>query len=90
MKAQRTALDDSALGTLADLLTAQARPAVPALRQALGGASVSIVDAADMRGETPYRIAGEYAIYLIDGSGHCPELTADPAAATGVVLARRV
>ena len=82
------AIEEAQLAALAAGLGGAARPDVVALRQALG-ASVSVVDADDMRGETAYRTLGAYTVFLIDGRNHCPEITLDPAAATGIVLARR-
>ena len=81
------AIEEAQLAALGAELSGAARPDVAALRRALG-ASVSVVDADDMRGETPYRRYGDYTVFLIDGRNHCPEITVDPLAATGVVLAK--
>ncbi|MBI4696144.1 MAG: hypothetical protein HY749_19210 [Gammaproteobacteria bacterium] len=82
------AIEEAKLAALAAELGGAARPNVAALREALG-ASVSVVDADDMRGETPYRTFGAYTVYLIDGRNHCPEITTEPTSATGIVLAKR-
>lgn len=46
-------------------------------------------DAADVT-EAPFRSFREFDLHLLDGSGHCAQITADPARASGLVLARRV
>ena len=45
-------------------------------------------DASDV-GETPFRANARFDIHLIDSADHCVQITADPARATGIVLARR-
>lgn len=39
--------------------------------------------------ETPYRSYARFDIHLLDSAAHCSQITADPAQATGVVLAKR-
>lgn len=63
-----------------------ARDAVAAVRQAFPGVTVTRVDAMDMRGETPVARLALCDIFLVDTRNHCWTVTADPAAATGVVL----
>jgi hypothetical protein len=41
----------------------------------------------DICGQAPYLQADGFNLYLLDASTHCPALTGDPAAASGVVLA---
>ncbi len=45
-------------------------------------------DASDVT-ETPFRTYSRVEIHLVDRSDHCVEITADPARATGIVLADR-
>jgi hypothetical protein len=44
-------------------------------------------DASDVA-ETPWKSAGLFDLHLVGGE-HCPEVVADPARATGFILARR-
>jgi len=41
----------------------------------------------DICGPEPYLQAEGFNLYLLDAREHCPTLTSDPAAASGVVLA---
>jgi hypothetical protein len=41
----------------------------------------------DISAGTPVRVADAFHLYLVDGRTHCMVLTADPEAATGVLLA---
>jgi hypothetical protein len=45
-------------------------------------------DASDMT-EAPFRTYSRFEVHLVDRSDHCVEITADPARATGIVLADR-
>lgn len=45
-------------------------------------------DASDVT-ETPFRTYSRFDIHLLDGADHCVQITADPARATGLVLAKR-
>jgi hypothetical protein len=45
-------------------------------------------DASDVT-EPPFRTYSRFEIHLIDRSDHCVQITADPARATGIVLADR-
>lgn len=58
-------------------------------RSKFPGLSLTRCDASDMGGEAPYREYPSFNLYLVDGSAHCWQLTGDPAAATGVVVAAR-
>lgn len=62
---------------------------VMAFRTEFPGVTLTRCDALDMRGETPFRSYAQFDLYLIDARDHCVQLTADPAAATGVVIAKR-
>ena len=59
------------------------------LRRVLPGRAITVCDAADMTEGRPYREYPEFEVYLVDGSGHCWQLTQDPAAATALVVAQR-
>jgi hypothetical protein len=45
-------------------------------------------DASDVT-ESPFRIYSRFEVHLVDRSDHCVQITADPARATGIVLANR-
>jgi hypothetical protein len=45
-------------------------------------------DASDVT-EEPFRSYSRFEIHLVDRSDHCVQITADPARATGIVLAER-
>lgn len=59
------------------------------LRRELPGRAITVCDAADMTEGRPYREYPEFEVYLVDGSGHCWQLTQDPAVATALVVAQR-
>ncbi|WP_029010579.1 hypothetical protein [Azospirillum halopraeferens] len=44
---------------------------------------------ASIMAEEPYREEGLCALFLVDGHNHCWTITADPKAATGLVVALR-
>lgn len=48
-----------------------------------------VVDAFDMRDETPAWQAGERALYYVATNGHCWSVTHDPEQASGFILAQR-
>jgi hypothetical protein len=45
-------------------------------------------DASDVT-ETPFRNFPSFDLHLLDSADHCSQITADPARATGIVLAKR-
>ena len=45
-------------------------------------------DATDVT-EEPFRTYSRFDVHLVDRSDHCVQITADPARATGIVLADR-
>jgi hypothetical protein len=45
-------------------------------------------DASDVT-EPPFRSYSRFEVHLVDRSDHCVQITADPARATGIVLATR-
>jgi hypothetical protein len=63
--------------------------AVAGIRRAVGGLSVTQCDESDMGVETPFRQYPKFNLYLVDASQHCWRLTADPARASGLVVARK-
>lgn len=63
--------------------------AVAGVRRDLGGLSLTQCDESDMGVETPFRQYPKFNLYLVDASEHCWRLTADPARATGLVVARK-
>ncbi|WFU14724.1 DUF6129 family protein [Bradyrhizobium sp. CB3481] len=58
------------------------------LRRRFPQLACTCCDASDMT-EPPFRSYPLFDLYLIDGSAHCVQITADPARATGIVLAER-
>lgn len=52
------------------------------------GRTLTRCDASDMTAEEPFRRFAAFDLYLVDGRDHCWRITGDPAAATGVLLAR--
>ena len=71
------------------LLADPAGGSVTAFRAEFPGVTLTRCDAGDMRGETPFRSYAQFDLYLIDARDHCVHLTADPSAATGIVMAKR-
>jgi hypothetical protein len=62
--------------------------AVAGLRRRFQHLSWTRCDAADMT-ETPFRSYPRFEIHLVDRTDHCVQITADPARASGIVLADR-
>jgi hypothetical protein len=58
------------------------------LRQRFPHLSWTRCDASDVTDE-PFRVYSAFEIHLLDRSEHCVQITADPAQATGIVLAAR-
>jgi len=56
-------------------------------RQKFPGISVTRCEASDMDAEVPFRKYSRLSLFLVDRSDHCWRITADPARATGVVVA---
>ena len=83
------ALTSDQLHGAAALLLATARGANPlaALRASLPGVAVTRCEADDMRGEAPWLRSGGYDLFLVDTASHCWRIVADPASASGIVLA---
>ena len=67
--------------------------AAPSLREAAAlwrahdpAMRVLLVDAMDMRDETPALVLGQRRIYLAATNGHCWSVTKEPAEATALIL----
>lgn len=58
-------------------------------RSRFPGLSLTRCDAADMSDEQAFREYPAFNLYLVDGREHCWQLTDDPNAATGIVVAAR-
>jgi hypothetical protein len=78
---------DEALG-LADAAVS-ARDAAAALRTRFAPMRVVVVDAFDMRGETPAAVGTKRQLYLGASDGHCWMVTAEPSQAAGFFVADR-
>lgn len=63
-------------------------PVLAQLRSRFPNLSWTRCDASDVM-EEPFRSYGRFDVHLVDRSDHCVEITADPARATGIVLADR-
>jgi hypothetical protein len=82
-------IDESILSDIEARVSAAQSPAVLAeLRQAYPRLAWLRCDASDVA-ETPWRTAGLFDLHLVGGD-HCPVVVADPAQATGFILAKRV
>lgn len=68
---------------------ASAREAAATLRARYAPLRVVVVDAFDMRGETPAAVGTRRQLYLGASDGHCWAVTADPAAASGLIVCER-
>lgn len=81
---------DAALATEALALAERApgvREAAQALRQHYAPMRVVVVDAFDMRAETPAAAGERIALYYGASDGHCWQVTADAAQAVGLFVA---
>jgi hypothetical protein len=58
------------------------------LRRRFPHLALTRCDASDV-GEEPFRCYPAFDLHLLDASDHCAQVTADPARATGLILARR-
>lgn len=72
------------------LATSQADGAtVASLRGLKPGVTATRCDASDMADEIPFRSYAHCDLYLLDGRDHCVRVTADPAVATGLIIAAK-
>jgi hypothetical protein len=62
---------------------ASVRDAAQALRQRFAPLRVVVVDAFEMRGETPAAVGSRCTLYYGASDGHCWTVTSDPAQAAG-------
>lgn len=62
------------------------RAAATAFRQQFPQLRALVMDAAEMRDETPALTTGACALYLMSTDGHCWVVTGDPAQASAVIL----
>ena len=65
------------------------REAANALRARFAPMRVVVVDAFDMRGETPAASGARRQLYFGASDGHCWAVTADAAQATGLFISER-
>jgi hypothetical protein len=65
---------------------ATVRAAATALRERFAPARVVVVDAFDMRDETPAAVGAKYQLWFGASDGHCWQVTADPAQAVGFFI----
>ncbi|ODR95063.1 hypothetical protein AUC70_04805 [Methyloceanibacter stevinii] len=63
--------------------------AVDAVRAQFPDLSMTRCDQSDVDAEDPFREYPDFNLYLVDGTDHCWRLTADPSAATGIVIAKK-
>ena len=66
-----------------------AREAAAALRGRFAGLTVVVVDAFDMRGETPAATGSRRSLYFGAREGHCWQVTSDPTQVSGLFVADR-
>ena len=74
--------------TIADAASG-VREAAAALRARFAGLRVVVVDAFDMRSETPAAIGQKRQLYLGASDGHCWSVTTDAGQAAGFFIAER-
>ena len=65
------------------------RAAAQALRERYAPRRIVVVDAFDMRGETPAAVGEKVQLYFAASDGHCWQVTADGAQAVGFFIAAR-
>jgi hypothetical protein len=84
-------LNEDALATLeAALCPPDANSAaLTSFRRDFPGLSLTRCDVSDLGVERPFREYARFNLYLVDAREHCWRLTADPARATGVVVAAK-
>lgn len=65
------------------------REAAAALRTKFAALRVVVVDALDMKHETPAAVGAKRQLFLGASDGHCWTVTTDPAAAAGLFVTDR-
>jgi hypothetical protein len=85
------ALGTAAIACIEDLLASTEGGADlgPLLKGAFPQMVITSCDEEDLDGARPFRNHPLVAIHLVDGSGHCWNLTEDTDKATGILLARK-
>jgi hypothetical protein len=68
---------------------ASVREAAAALRASLEPLRIVVVDAMDMRDETPAVSGERYQLFLAASDGHCWTVTQDPAQVAGLYISPR-
>jgi hypothetical protein len=63
--------------------------ALAGFRHDFPGLSLTRCDVSDLGVEEPFRQYPRFNLYLVDASEHCWRFTADPARATGLVVAEK-
>ena len=86
-----TALDSATLAEALALADAagSVREAAAALRSRYAPLRVVVVDADDMRAETPAAQGTRRCLYLGASDGHCWQVTTDPAEVAGLFITDR-
>ncbi len=82
------AISDVELTEIETLLGAGGATALSELRAKFSHLSWTRCDASDVI-EEPFRSFADCDVHLLDGADHCVTVTADPARATGVIVAFR-
>jgi len=67
-----------------------AREAATALRARFAPLRVVVVDAFDMRDETPAAVGARHQLYYGASDGHCWTVTSEPSKAAALFIAERV
>ncbi|MFT4080384.1 DUF6129 family protein [Rhodomicrobium lacus] len=63
--------------------------AISALRARFPGLSITLCDPSDVDTEDPFKEYERFDLHLVNGAGHCWQLTTDPNAATGIVVVKK-
>lgn len=84
-------MDASALAEAVAIADAagSAREAAATLRARFAPLRVVVVDALDMRDETPAAVGTKHQLYFGASDGHCWTVTSEPAQAVGFFIADR-
>jgi len=81
--------DDLAVLTRPGNIAADVQALAASARSQWRELRVTVVDALDVRGETPVLVTAAANVFLLESDGHCWSMTTDPAAAAGLMLAAR-
>ena len=83
------ALSVDELGVIDAMLAGDA-DGVSGFRGRFPGLTLTRCDASDLDAEIPFREYPGLSLFLVDATDHCWRITADPARATGIVVATRL